>query len=140
MELELNRYERTPKSTIGELLINGEHQCYTLEDVDRGLMKTTSLGVIKRNKVYGKTAIPAGRYEVRITFSNRFQKLMPQIMDVPGFEGIRIHPGNTDADTEGCVLPGYTTGPDFIGNSRKAYEHIMYFLQKANEPIFITIH
>lgn len=92
MELLLKRKHRTDKSTIGELSINGNFECYILEDKDRGLDSSMTLAEIKAQKVYGATAIPAGRYRVAFTFSNRFQKYLPLLIDVPGYEGVRIHP------------------------------------------------
>ena len=85
--------------TLGELLVDGRHFCYTLEDVVRPAGSA---------KVPGKTAIPAGTYDVKITYSNRFKKNMIQIMNVPGFDGIRIHGGNKPEDTEGCILAAYS--------------------------------
>jgi len=83
MKIDLVRHVFTPRSTIGSLYVDGKFECYTLEDVVR-------LG----EKVYGETAIPEGTYEVQITFSNRFKRDLPLLLKVPGFEGVRIHPGN----------------------------------------------
>jgi hypothetical protein len=106
---------------------------------------TTGLGeifqyVIKTKKVFAQTAIPAGRYEVIINFSNRFQQYMPLLLNVPGFEGVRIHPGNVPTNTEGCLLLGQTEGDDFIGNSRMAYRSFLPKLRavEKSEKIFIT--
>ena len=96
MKLQVVRFMCGATCTIGELLVDGEHECWTLEDVVR------PDGV----KVYGETAIPYGTYPVIITFSNRFQRDLPLLVGVPNFEGIRIHPGNTAADTHGCLLVG----------------------------------
>ncbi len=112
MELVLQRQPSTDGATLGELLVDGQHQCWTLEDVVRP----------DGEKVPGQTAIPAGRYKVIVTFSNRFQVQMPLLVGVPGFEGVRIHPGNTAADTEGCLLVGMTKGGNTVGSSRLAYE------------------
>ena len=113
MKLTLIRQEFTDISTIGELLIEGEHFCFTLEDP------------VRDEKVYGMTAIPYGTYEVVVTYSPRFKKNMPILKNVENYEGVRIHVGNTADDTEGCILVGYTKGKDFIGGSRKAFNDLM---------------
>lgn len=141
MELVINRKNRSELSTVGDLSINGLFECFTLEDTDRGLDQGQSIDQIKKAKVYAQTAIPAGRYEVAITFSNRFQKYMPLIMGVPGFEGIRIHSGNTAADTEGCILVGQVMGEDAVACSRAAFSSLLAKLKAAEkkEKVFITI-
>lgn len=113
MNLVLYRKWFTDISTTGVLFIDGDFFCYTLEDA------------VREQKVYGKTAIPYGKYEVVITYSPRFQKNMPLLVNVPNFEGVRIHAGNTANDTEGCILVGKSKGQDFIGGSRKTYEELM---------------
>jgi hypothetical protein len=128
LKLALKRIDFTPNSTIGELSIDGVFECYTLEDVVR------ASGV----KVDGQTAIPEGTYKVIVDFSNRFQRFMPHILDVPGFEGIRIHAGNEAKDTEGCILLGRTKGKDFIGESKLAVQAFYPKLQAAKEAT-ITI-
>jgi hypothetical protein len=93
-------------------------------------------------KIPGKTAIPRGIYRVVLDYSVRFQRQMPHILDVPGFEGIRIHSGNTAADTEGCILVGLTKANSFIGQSRIAFDRLFDSLEKAHylgEPMFIEI-
>lgn len=124
MKLRLIRDTFTEKSTIGNLYVNGVYQCATLEDADR---KIESGGA----KVYGKTCIPRGTYEVIVDFSNRFQVRMPLLLNVPQFTGVRIHPGNTDKDTEGCVLVGETRGADFVGDSRIAYNALFANIEAA---------
>jgi len=129
MELKVTRRLNSEKSCIGELYIDGEFFCNTLED------RVREEGV----KVQGQTAIPAGRYKVIADWSNRFQKIMPHILAVPGFEGIRIHCGNSDKDTSGCLLLGLYTGEDnFISQSRDTFYN---FKEKilGQENVFITL-
>lgn len=104
MKLKLVREFFTPTETLGSLLIDGRFFCYTLEDVDRGLKQSMALADIKSKKVKAQTAIPYGKYKVELTLSNRFKKIMPLVVDVKGFEGIRFHGGNTHLDSEGCIL------------------------------------
>ena len=117
----IERFEFTDESTIGQMFIDGEPFCHTLEDVDRHIEGDIS------KKVYGKTAIPCGHYELRITRSRRFGRDMPEIFGVEGFTGVRIHRGNDADDTEGCPIVGeYTEGvPDFVGNSRATEARMM---------------
>jgi hypothetical protein len=137
MKIQVKRFEYGDKYTIGKLYIDDVYQCFTLEDTMR-----EKDGVIP-NKVSGATAIPSGKYKVVIDYSNRFKRPMPHVLNVPGFDGIRIHPGNSSADTEGCILLGTTwAGTDFISNSRLAYD--AFFLKLADavaksEEICITV-
>lgn len=133
MEIVVKRTIRTEKSTIGELYLNGVFFCYTLEDKDRGLKQTDTLPSVRQRKVKGSTAIPAGRYAVQLTYSNRFKKIMPQLMNVPGFEGVRIHSGNTAEDTEGCLLVGMAKGNQMITKSRLAYTGLLDRLRGTSE-------
>jgi len=121
LEIEIRREIYTGKSTTGRLFVNGQFECYTLEDCAR------SAGI----KVSGATCIPAGIYALGINHSSRFQRLMPQLLEVPGFEGVRIHSGNTDADTEGCILLGTTRRENFVGGSRAAFRKLFVKLQAA---------
>lgn len=142
MELRLIRYVRTKKTTTGKLYINDDFAGFVLEDYDRGLTQQMSPAEISSLKVKNKTCIPAGRYEVTITFSNRFQQLMPLLLNVPGFQGIRIHPGNTAEDTAGCLLPGDGRTLDTVIGSRSAYKKILESIQHAlqnDERVFINI-
>jgi hypothetical protein len=93
----LTREASQDGATLGSLAIDGHHVCHTLEDEVR------PPGV----KVPGRTAIPAGRYRVVVTSSPRFKRRLPLLREVPGFDGVRIHRGNTARDTEGCILVGY---------------------------------
>lgn len=121
MKLQLKRKYRTNNSTIGELYIDGIFECYTLEDVERDI------------KIKNETAIPKGTYKVIINQSNRFKRLLPLLINVPNFEGVRIHSGNTNHDTEGCILVGKTRSLDFIGQSRKAFDSLFKKMQKVKE-------
>lgn len=140
MELEVRRKQLTDKSTIGELWINGSFYCYTLEDVDRGLIKTQPLTEIAQKKLFGVTAIPLGKYDIAMTYSNRFKQYMPQVLNVPCFEGIRIHSGNKAEDTEGCLLVGKTKSENFIGESRNAFNELMKVLKSVEKKEKITIN
>lgn len=108
---------------------------------DRGLKQSMTISELTELKVRTRTAIPSGRYEIVISFSQRFQKMLPLLLNVPAFEGIRIHPGNTDADTEGCLLPGKNKAPDMVTNSRVAFKTLFEKIQVAmqREKLFITI-
>jgi len=124
---ELRRKWWTSNSVMGELWHGGKFVCYTLEDVDR---KLEQVGVGVGGKVAGKTAIPQGVYIVELTLSQRFRKVLPLLRNVPYFEGVRIHSGNTAADTEGCILVGLTKGVDAVQGSRAAMEIIMRQMQE----------
>ena len=134
MQLRVNRFKYGPKSTIGSLFIDGVKFCYTLEDVVRK----------EGSKVNGQTAIPAGTYKVIIDASTRFKRDMPHILEVPNFVGVRIHSGNTDADTEGCILLGIKIdSDDFISGSHEAFNQFFIKLKGAldkGEDCTIVIH
>jgi hypothetical protein len=129
MILELKRKIFTDDSTIGELSIDGEFVCFTLEDKVRDV------------KIQNVTAIPYGKYEVIINFSNHFQQYMPLLLKVPGYEGVRIHSGNKSTDSEGCILVGSSKSLNFIGNSRATYKTLFAKMKKVEkkEKIFINI-
>lgn len=114
---------------MGELFLGENFECYTLEDTVRNV------------KIQGKTAIPSGSYEVIINWSNRFEKLMPLLLNVPGFQGVRIHSGNTAKDTEGCILVGNEKYANQIGESRQAFDEFFPKLQEALKlgKVFINI-
>jgi hypothetical protein len=142
MELTLNRKVKSETTTLGQLLVNGHFTCYTLEDKDRDLVQTMKPADIAKIKVFAKTAIPAGRYQVVITYSNRFKKDLPLLLNVPGYEGVRIHSGNKPEDTEGCILVGNTQSTNWVGESRPAMLSLMAMLVQSyasKEQIFITI-
>lgn len=138
MKLTLIRKYKLPTYTIGKLYIDEEYFCDTLEDKDRGLTDDMTVGEISKIKIKKETAIPTGTYKITITYSNRFKKNMPLINDVKGFEGIRIHSGNTDKDTEGCILVGFNKIKGNVINSRDTYNKLFSILSKSNN-ITITI-
>lgn len=150
MEIRVIRKILTNDTTIGDLLINGTFICHTLEDKDRDLTSSMSVGEIKNIKVAKKTAIPLGSYRVTVTPTGLTgvgervisgQKQLPLINAVKGYEGIRIHVGNNATATEGCLLVGMTKGTDMIGDSRTALNIVFNTIQTAlanNETITIT--
>lgn len=127
--LNLTRKIFTSNSTIGELTINGQFFCHTLEDMDRDKNRN---GKLEEGKIYGETAISSGFYQVELTMSNRFKRILPLLLNVEGFEGVRIHNGNTKKDTLGCILVGVWDGktPDFIGNSMVTTTKLLNELKK----------
>lgn len=127
MELTLKRDILADGYTLGLLSVDGKHYCYTVEDKVRE-------GV----KIPGKTAIPYGRYKVIVNMSNRFKKLMPLLIDVPGFEGVRIHSGNTAEDTEGCIIVGRIRTEKGVRDSRDVAQQLTELL-KAQPVVYITI-
>lgn len=126
MKIEVKRLHRTDNSTIGELTIDGKFECYTLEDIERNV------------KIKGETAIPKGTYKVIINQSNRFKRMLPLLIGVPNFDGVRIHAGNSNHDTEGCILVGQNRSVDYITKSRKAFDSLFKKMQGAKN-ITITI-
>lgn len=135
MEISLKRTYFTEKSTIGVLTVNHHFECFSLEDKDRQLESGGE-------KIYGKTAIPRGRYRIIVDLSQRFGRTLPRLLSVPNFEGIRIHAGNTTEDTDGCILTGQTIGFDFVGQSKLALESLMIKIFNAldlKEEVWISI-
>lgn len=127
MKLRLERFEYGSTYTIGRFYINDVYHSFSLEDVVR-----------KGDKVYGQTAIPTGTYSVIIDLSARFRKQLPHVLNVPNFKGVRIHPGNTSKDTEGCILLGTTwTGGDFISNSKVAFNSFFEKLKEAKTATLV---
>ena len=125
MVITVKRLYKTDNSTIGELSIDGVFECFTLEDKERLV------------KIKSETAIPKGNYKVIINKSNRFKRLLPLLLNVSNFEGVRIHPGNTNHDTEGCILVGRTKSKDFVGQSRKAFESLFAKMKLVKEITLI---
>ena len=144
----------TKEYTIGELFVNEEATlskttkvCDTLEDTFRLLPKVCpntpkGIGCNCKEKVYGKTCIPYGTYTVRLSYSNRFKRILPEVLNVPHFLGIRLHSGNSSKDTEGCILVGTKSKGDWVTASRVAFNKLYKLLQTAEknkEEITITI-
>lgn len=127
MKMLLIRDQCTPGYTLGRLLVNGVLLGYTCEDTDRGLEK------VPEAKIKGQTAIPRGTYRVVVSMSNRFGRLMPEVLNVPGFTGIRIHGGNTSADTEGCPLLGEERTHNGIKNCAHINQQLMAMLAAADD-------
>lgn len=138
MELKLIRTKSNKEYTEGKLYINGVYFCDTIEDKDRGLFQTMSVDTIKTIKVYKETCIPYGKYKVVLSMSKRFSKVMPELLNVKGFIGIRMHPGNTIYDTEGCILVGNKSSDGVITNSRKTFNALMNIL-KTQKSISLII-
>ena len=139
MRLTLIRIANRPTYCIGKLYIDGVYVCDTLEDTDRGLSDIMDVEEIKKLKVYGKTAIPTGIYPVTITYSQKFKKNLPLLLNVKGYEGIRIHSGNTDKDTLGCILVGQNKEVGKVLNSRKMFNILYKELVKTKGRIIIDI-
>lgn len=134
MKLTLNRIFLGSSATIGELYIDKKYIADTLEDRVRP----------EGEKVYGKTAIPEGTYEMVLSYSPRFKKILPEILNVPNFTGIRIHCGNSSADSSGCILVGTWDGEkeDWVSDSKIAFNKLMSLLEEATnnkEKITITV-
>jgi hypothetical protein len=132
MELSLIRDIFAPQRTLGVLYVDGIKECYICEDMVRP----------KGEKVYGQTAIPEGRYEIKITMSNRFKRELPILLNVPNFEGIRIHSGNHEGHTEGCLLPGKTRNASGVFSSVIATNNLILKIRTAlqsGKKVFITI-
>ena len=141
MEIRLKRIAKRDSYTIGRLIIDGKYCCDTLEDKDRGLTKNMGLSEIKNKKVYGQTAIPAGRYQIIWSYSAKFKKSLPLLLNVPGYEGIRIHSGNTNSDTYGCILLGENKEVGKVLNSAATCNKILPMIKDAcqKEKVYITV-
>lgn len=132
MDIEIKRIYKGAEYTVGRLSIDGQYFCDTLEDTVR------APGV----KVRGKTAVPAGRYRVVLTESPRFKRILPLLVDVPNFEGVRIHPGNTAKDTEGCLLVGFNQVKGKVVASRATFQKLfekLWAADQAGEEIWTEI-
>ena len=152
MELLLRRIARCETYTIGQLYIDGKYFCDTIEDKDRGLTQSMSQAVIRATKRKGVTAIPTGRYRVTLEVKSpkfsakKYEKnygfcdgYLPRLINVPGFDGVLIHIGNTARDTDGCLLVGKNTKVGKVLESRAVFVKLYEELKKAKDSIYITI-
>jgi hypothetical protein len=138
MLLEVRREPSASGCTLGSLYVDGEFECFTLEDIVREVPELA----VEKWKVDGQTAVPSGTYRVIVTMSTRFKKLLPLLVDVPGFQGVRIHSGNVAADTEGCILVGSRLGNAAVLQSRLAFNALFPKIQAAiarNEAVHLRI-
>jgi len=138
MWLEVIREPSSQVCTLGSLSVDGQFECYTLEDVVREVPGEP----VEQWKVPGQTAIPAGVYSVVVNHSARFNRLLPQLLDVPGFKGVRLHSGNVAADTEGCILVGKRKAESEVLDSRIAFQALFPKIQAAlgrGDPVRMRI-
>ena len=141
MNLTLKRLNLTPNYTEGELYVNGVYFCKTLEDTNRDLNKNGQFDNNEK-KVYGETCIPYGKYKVILSYSPKFKRELPEILEVPNFQGIRIHRGNKISDTLGCVLCGEKVKNGYLSNSTPYEIKLVELFKHAksrNEESFIEI-
>ena len=133
MNIIIKRIFKGPDYTIGRMSIDGKYFCDTLEDTVR------APGV----KIPGKTAIPAGKYKIKLAESLHFKKLMPRLENVPGFTGVLIHSGNTAEDTEGCILVGKNRVKGKVLDSRETFAKLLRLLfvaERGGEALEIEIN
>lgn len=142
MKIHVKRIAKRSTYTIGKMYIDNKYFCDVLEDADRGLTQNTPINVIKSKKVPGQTAIPTGTYKVIVNMSPKFKRMLPRLLNVPGFDGILIHKGNTDKDSSGCLLVGENKVVGKVINST-GYElrltSLLQEVQNKKESIEITI-
>ena len=138
MNIVLKRIALRDTYTIGKLYINNKYICDTVEDKVRDINKN---GVFDNGekKVYGETAIPYGTYEVKWTYSPRFKRYMPELLNVPSFSGIRIHSGNTAADSLGCIIVGENKVVGKVLNSRATVNKLYPIIEKGCKEGKVTI-
>lgn len=150
MEIKVDRKWKKEKYTIGRLYINGEFICNTIEDTDRGLTQSMSEEEIKSKKIYGKTAIPSGRYKILMNvvspkfsqkefYMNVCKGKVPRLEGIKGFSGVLIHSAATADNVEGCIGIGYNTIKGQLTNSKEAFEKVYKKLSSTGEEIWITI-
>lgn len=153
MEIRIDRKYKKDTYTIGNLYVDGKLFCNTMEDRDRGLTQSMPIDEIRGRKVYGETAIPTGRYIVRMDivsakyaavawYRKNFNGRMPRLESVKGFEGVLIHPGNTAIDSYGCILPGINRQKGKVLDSRDTFLKLWRLMDEARkrkETVYLTI-
>jgi len=139
MKLKLKRIARRPTYTIGKLYIDDVYFCDTLEDRDRDINKDGDLNDPGETKIMHETCIPSGTYTVIINWSNRFKRSLPLLLNVEGFDGIRIHNGSTDKNTSGCLLVGKNSIVGQLTKSKEIFDDLFYILDNTEEKITIEI-
>jgi hypothetical protein len=142
MKIKIIRKYRKTDYTIGEMYIDGRFFCSTLEDTDRGLQSDMPLSELKAKKKYGITAIPTGRYKVKMTYWAKYKKYYPELCNVPGYTSILIHGGKNATATLGCVLVGENKIKGGLINSGKYVEELRQKITaeiKAGKEVYITI-
>ena len=138
MRIELVRIAFKDTYTIGKLYVDGKYFSDVLEDVDRGLKSSMTESEILKKKVKGETAIPTGHYVINITYSPKYKRMMPLLLDVKGFSGIRIHSGNSSKDTEGCLIVGKNKQVGKVLESRDTYQRL-FKMMEGQKDITIDI-
>lgn len=135
--LNLKRTLQTELYTEGSLFINGEYFCDTLELYNSGISYKDNTSKIKQLKIERKICIPYGTYQIVINYSPRFKRMLPLLLNVPGFSGIRLHAGNTVKDSEGCILVGIKTKDGYITKSKDTLEKLINVIKDSNCSITI---
>ena len=137
MIVAIKRQILTDESSISRLTLDGCFQCWTLEPT----MREIEGEPVEKWKIKGRTAIPCGTFDLAFSWSPKFNREMPLLLGVPGFTDIRIHMGNTDVDTEGCILVGARAGEDVVFDSRNAFSLLFLALRSAagREPVSVTV-
>ena len=132
MTIRIDRKWKKAEYTISKVYINGRYfGCNALEDTDRGLLQTMQITELQRRKIKGKTAIPRGYYDVRITYSPKYKRMMPLVVDVPAFSGIRLHSLNKPEDSEGCIGFGKNDKVGWISDSKYWTDKICRLIESA---------
>ena len=139
MKIKLVRIALKDTYTIGKLYVDGVYVCDTIEDKDRGLDDSMTVSEILKRKIKGQTAIPTGHYNIEITYSPKYKRMMPLLLGVKGYSGIRIHSGNKPEDTLGCILVGKNKVVGQVIDSRNTYNALYKRFQQNKGEVLIEI-